>query len=216
MHFLEKFFFPPLQECSLCQMPIEEEIDIGLCPSCQSTLRWLEGNATEQQLLGGQQSLFSYEDQGKELILNYKYRFQPSLAGLFASWWVEKKQHIFQGSENPLITYVPMTLRREKERGFHSSQHLAKALAQQTSIPIIHALVKTKQPPEQHHLTREQRWAALAGVYMASTKTDVKGRDILLIDDVYTTGATLYYCAQALLTAGANQIFALTVAKTPA
>jgi competence protein ComFC len=213
IHWLSKIIFPPLQECSLCHGKIAEEIDIGLCPKCQAQLQFLpEGpgpNAKNEH-----RALFAYEGQGKELVLNYKYRFQPSLAGVFADLWLEQGMHLYPWQSEPIITYVPMTLRREKERGFHSSLCLAEALSKRSKIPMVHALVKRKQPPEQHHLNKEERWQTLDGVYGLKKSADLANREVLLIDDVYTTGATLHYCAEALKAAGVKSIYALTVAKT--
>ena len=213
IHWLSKIIFPPLQECSLCHGEIAEEIDIGLCPKCQAQLQTLK-KGTVPFFEMGHRALFAYEGAGKELVLNYKYRFQPSLAEVFADMWVEQGMHLFPCQSEPVIAYVPMTLRREKERGFHSSLCLAEALSKRSQIPLVHALVKQKQPPEQHHLNKEERWQALQGVYGLQKNMDISDRSVLLIDDVYTTGATLHYCTEALKTAGAKMICTLTVAKT--
>jgi len=213
IHWLSKIIFPPLQECSLCHGEITEEIDIGLCPKCQAQLHFLP-EGTVPSAKNEHRALFAYEGQGKELVLNYKYRFQPSLAGFFADLWVEQGMHMFPWQSEPILAYVPMTLRREKERGFHSSLCLAEALSMRSKIPLVHALVKRKQPPEQHHLNKEERWQTLEGVYGLQKSVDLANREVLLIDDVYTTGATLHYCAEALKATGVKGVHTLTVAKT--
>lgn len=213
IHWLSRIIFPPLQECSLCHGEIEQEIDIGLCPKCQAQLNYF-ALGSDPSVKKEHRALFAYEGQGKELVLNYKYRFQPSLAEVFADMWIKQEMHLFPWQSQPVLAYVPMTLRREKERGFNSSLCLAEALSKRSQIPLTHALIKQKQPPEQHHLNKEERWQALQGVYALQKKVDISGRTVLLLDDVYTTGATLHYCSEALKTAGVREVYALTVAKT--
>ena len=213
IHWLSKIIFPPLQECSLCHGEIVEEIDIGLCPNCRAHLNYFKVG-TVPTLKNEHRALFAYEGQGKELVLNYKYRFQPSLAEVFAEMWIKQEMHRFPWQSEPVLAYVPMTLRREKERGFNSSLCLAEALSTRSKIPLVHALVKRKQPPEQHHLNKEERWQALQGVYALHKNLDISGCAVLLLDDVYTTGATLHYCTEALKSAGVGEVYTLTVAKT--
>ncbi|HZW48848.1 MAG TPA: ComF family protein, partial [Bacillota bacterium] len=112
------------------------------------------------------------------------------------------------------LTWVPMTRSRLRERGYNPALLLAEALSAVNGYLLQDTLVKTSQPPDQHDLNREQRWQVLEGIYQPYSHLKANGQIYLLVDDVYTTGATLHFCATALKQAGAKDVFCLTAGLT--
>ncbi|MEO8398020.1 MAG: ComF family protein [Chloroflexota bacterium] len=108
-----------------------------------------------------------------------------------------------------LIVPVPLYASRQRERGYNQSQQLGDYMAQVLGIPCDpSALLRWRDTPPQVGLNREQRQANMQGAFRASTSLS---GSVLLIDDVFTTGATLQACALAAHDAGASAIYALTV-----
>lgn len=218
----EEWLFPYLQKCSLCGDDIEDRLDYGLCSYCRAQLdfcplyeEYFPLKDSAAALLAGRRSDFLYDRKGKDLIINYKFFFQPSLAEVFAQSIVNKKRHLWPESKNPGLAYVPATLQREKERGFDSTKHLAEKISEYSGLPLLDLLVKTKQPEDQHHLTLNERWQALENIYAYRPDAVKHDGDIIIVDDIYTTGATIHHCALALKQAGYKKIYSLCVAHTP-
>lgn len=112
----------------------------------------------------------------------------------------------------PLVIPAPMHARRKRQRGNNQAELLSKALARMLALPHSNALFKSRNTPQQALLSHEERIENLQG--SVSTNVDLSGRDILLIDDVYTTGATMHACADVLTKAGARAVYVLTYAAT--
>jgi ComF family protein len=107
------------------------------------------------------------------------------------------------------IIPVPLHTSRERERGYNQSQQLGAYMAQVLGIPCDpSALLRWRDTPPQVGLNREQRQANVRGAFRATTALN---GSVLLIDDVFTTGATLQDCARAAYEAGATTVFGMTV-----
>ena len=118
------------------------------------------------------------------------------------------------GISADIVTYVPTTAKKLKERRYNQSAEMAKEFAKLTNLVCLDLLDKTKDTIEQKELTRSERLKNLIGSIVTKDKWQVKGKDILVIDDVFTTGGTMDACAKALKRAGANKVYGLTVCKT--
>ncbi|GAC1413046.1 MAG: hypothetical protein NVSMB57_08550 [Actinomycetota bacterium] len=111
----------------------------------------------------------------------------------------------------PAITFVPATRRSVRERGFNQSETLARAVARLTGARLVKALAKSRDNEDLASLGRESRRSALAGAFRAKASLS---EPVLLIDDIFTTGATADACASALKEAGAPSVGVLTFART--
>lgn len=110
------------------------------------------------------------------------------------------------------VCYVPMTQSAQTDRGYNQSQLLAKALSERLELPLIDALTKEKETAEQKSLTRRERTKNLANCFKADKKS-VKGKTLIVADDVLTTGATADAVAAALLKADAKAVYFAAVAS---
>jgi len=112
------------------------------------------------------------------------------------------------------VVPVPLHPERQRERGFNQAELLAREVAARLGLPLEPRAVERRKPrPPKLKLSRHERWQAARGAYAAAPGRRFDNRRVLLVDDVFTTGATLDACAQALHEAGAAHVIALTVAR---
>jgi ComF family protein len=155
-----------------------------------------------------------YEGQLARLIQLYKYGGERALARVLASLLHEllEANGLAQAIEG--ITFVPMSRKRQRERGFNQAELLARRLGQLTRKPVFSALRKVQETKPQEALSRAERLQNLKGAFAPHGQAHYES--VLLVDDVYTTGATAWECAQALKEASYKRVYVLTVARTPA
>lgn len=155
-------------------------------------------------------SVFSYEGAIKNVILQMKFahqgRYAKSLAAYLA-FMVRKHDIKFD-----IVCYAPMTKKSKRERGYNQSELLAKYLCEllDKNECLVDAVIKIKTTERQENLSKTERKTNLIGAYKINA--DVKGKSVLVIDDVKTTGSTLNECAKVLKRGGAACVTCLTVA----
>ena len=121
--------------------------------------------------------------------------------------------HYFDGID--LLVPVPLTMKRQRQRGYNQSEMLARGISSVTHLPVAaKALKRQAFHRSQTHLSRHERQENVNGIFVAADAETLKGRHVLLIDDVCTTGATLTACAQALAPIEDIRISVLTLAFT--
>jgi ComF family protein len=112
------------------------------------------------------------------------------------------------------VVPVPLDRGRLRERGYNQADLIARPLARLLGVPFrSYLLVRTRPRPNQLRLTRRERWETVRGAYATQETAQVDKLRVLLVDDVFTTGATLDACSRALRRAGAARIACLTVAR---
>jgi len=120
----------------------------------------------------------------------------------------------FSGVEFDAVVPVPLHPSRQRERGYNQAELIARPLAKRLSIEMAtYLLVRTRPRPAKSILTLKERWESVRGAYETRTGAKVDKLRILLVDDVFTTGATLDACARALRQAGAASVHGVTVAR---
>lgn len=152
--------------------------------------------------------------QVRALVHAFKYAGHTYLAE-FLGQWLEQQWAVYpELAEAQLLVAVPLHRRKLKSRGYNQSELLARELGQKCRLPVdSHALVRVRNTPSQTGFGREGRLKNMSGAFACVDPGTVKGKIILLIDDVATTGATLEGCAQALKAAGAKKVMAYTLAR---
>ncbi len=109
---------------------------------------------------------------------------------------------------------VPLSRRRETERGYNQAALLGRAVASAAEVDLRRRLlVKVQERPPQSELSAARRRLNAVGAYRASLPSSLKGKHLLLVDDIMTTGATAEACSRALLRAGAGSVDVLTVSR---
>jgi ComF family protein len=113
-----------------------------------------------------------------------------------------------------VVVPVPAHSARLRERGYNHAELIARPLARRLGIPFrSYLLVRTQPRPDKLRLTVRERWRTVRSAYATRAGTRVDKLRVLLVDDVFTTGATLDACSRALRGAGASEVVALTVAR---
>lgn len=161
-------------------------------------------------------TLMRYEGSGKEAILKLKNDKQLG----FAEYSAQKLAKIIASkswfSDIDIITAVPMHITKIRTRGYNQAQKIAHYLAKDLHLQENYKLIcRTSDTAEQHSLKAKERKEFANRVFYPSTKhIDVKGKNILLCDDIYTTGSTLNSCAKILKEQGAQKVYCAAIATT--
>ena len=114
-----------------------------------------------------------------------------------------------------ILTYVPVSRLRQMQRGYDQVELICSALAREWNITPVRCLEKARNTPPQSEIKDPaRRRANVLGAYRCPCPGEIKGKRVLLLDDVITTGATVSECSRVLLTAGATQVLCASVAVT--
>ncbi len=208
---LYELLYPP--KCPFCGRVLEKWEE-GLCALCGETLPRTSPQETRE--VEGCDACLSplwYRDGAVEAVRRYKFRgargHAAVLGGLMAECLAERWHEPVD-----LVTWAPLSARRRRERGYDQAELLARRVGELTGIPALPALEKTRQTETQSRIEDEaERRANVAGAYRALPDADVRGKRIVLVDDIVTSGATLAECAACLRAAGAGSVAALTLAR---
>jgi ComF family protein len=158
-------------------------------------------------------ALGAYEGSLQEAIHRWKYHGKTILTPFFAKW-MEEGLHRYWGSNIfDLLIPVPLHTERLRERGFNQALLLVRELSHRTGIPYRkRALQKVRPTIPQVNLSGVEREKGVKGSFHTIGKEELEGKSILLVDDVYTTGATVNECSKVLLAGGAERVDVLTLA----
>ena len=155
---------------------------------------------------------FRYEDIVRKSILQLKFHGKRGYAGPLSFYMAQAAGEVFADIHFDIVTSVPLTRVKERERGYNQAALLAKETARRMGAPYAALLQKVKSNEQQHNLPAHLRWRNVQGVYAVRPGSSLQGKRVLLCDDVVTTGATLGQCASVLLASGAAQVNGLVVA----
>jgi ComF family protein len=172
---------------------------MALCPRCRRITRHVD----RARAIG------EYDGALRAVIHALKYDGRRSLAAPLAARMRERSDGLLEGVD--MAVPVPLHWRREWERGFNQAEALAMAIG----VPVSRALRRVRATRSQTELPSSQRHRNVRHAFALTGAAAVRGRIVLLVDDVSTTGATLADCARVLKAAGAREVRALTAAKVP-
>ena len=214
--------------CSCCGAPMKSARAATFCADCR------DNRYHAAPPFDAARSVYDYTGAIRPAIHRLKYSGKTALAKPLAQLLIEflrtSSTRCVAYDEIDLIVPVPLHRFRKWQRGFNQSELLAREIGREFQIPSCEVLRRTRFTPPQVELSREERQQNVQGAFalrdndlrsnalhsnaLRDTKTKIEGATILLIDDVYTTGATLKECAQVLKTAGAKRVFVLTLARS--
>ena len=150
------------------------------------------------------------------LIHQFKLLRRPELGTDLASLCAERfrNEHRFRELVSPLLIPIPLHGSRLRSRGFNQALELSRPLAKELTIPHLEALKRVRPTERQATLTRKQRLKNLNRAFQVrSSAKELEEKDLILIDDVFTTGSTVHECARALLPSKPRSISVLTVLR---
>lgn len=169
-------------------------------------------------------SAVRYEGIGRETVHAFKFHRRPQLAQPMGEAMAEVLLRALNADEGLLpegwmrpdfLLPIPLHKRTQRERGYNQAALLARAVGERTGFPVAeNLLAQVREMKPQASLGEKERWENVKGAFAVTDKEVVKGRIIVLVDDVMTTGATLDEGARVLKGAGAARVYCLTFART--
>lgn len=212
MGFVLDLLFPP--KCVFCGKVLDSG-ESGFCRRCQRELPWLTDG--EAELTGEFFSLCAaplrYQDKVRDSIHRYKFKGRRGYHKVYGKL-VAQCVHDHLDGRYDLITWVPLSDRRKRERGYDQAFLLASAAALELGDVAVETLRKERNTDPQSGITEDaQRRANVLGAYTPVDPELVAGKRVLLIDDVVTTGSTLSECARTLRTMGAADVVCAALAR---
>ena len=153
-----------------------------------------------------------YDKDGYRIAIKVlKFLGRKYVAGHMGRWMAEVVKNEPRFWPIDLIIPVPASLGSVTQRGFNQTERLARHIARHLKLPMNgNLLLRVKETPAQRELTREEREKNLLCAFKVSDPQRIKGKKILLVDDVYTTGSTARECTRSLLRAGAERVCVIT------
>jgi ComF family protein len=190
--------------CFVCGEPFEGELlEFSVCGNCRGR-KWFVSQA---------RAAYRAEGEVREAIHGFKYNQQFYRLKNLSAWLLAGYERFYRGERIDALVPVPLHGLRRRERGFNQAAELANGLRKITGLPIWDILRRVRKTHTQANLRRSERLRNQLRAYELKGGFDVRGKRLLIIDDVFTTGATINACAQVLQRAGAARVDALTVAR---
>ena len=220
---LSRIFFP--ERCDRCGRIIP--LAHNFCPHCEENVIAISENfchkcgyekdscfcgSEHNPSLAHVAAVYMYSGDIRERIHAMKFRGRLHFISPFAKDMANRVRRVYADVNFDGVCFTPMTKKAEKERGYNQSRLLAKGIAYNLCIPVNDCLEKVKSTEKQHTLTGQERKANLKGSVSVRTSAEVEGKVLLLCDDIKTTGATLGECADALMKAGAKDVYCICIA----
>lgn len=201
--------YPP--KCMLCGRLLRDS-EAVLCGRCGHELP--EWDNAPRRVPGYERcaAAFVYEEPIRGSILRFKFHGMQTYAVQFARWMAVRVRGELRTSFD-FVTWTPCSRRRRWSRGFDQAELLAKALARELDLEARPTLEKFRhRPPQSKTKTAAKRRANVQGAYRLLPGADVRGRTVLVVDDILTTGATLGECGRILRQAGVKDLYAAVIA----
>ena len=203
LHWLSGWLFP--EKCILCGKILERD-ELDLCGKCRIDAPECPISKIKYPFIDQWTGLWYYEKDVRYSLLRYKFHNRRNYAAGYARLLAMKLMKE-ERLDFDVLTWIPISEKRLRKRGFDQVQLLAERLAFELQIEAIPTLVKIRDNPKQSGIAGQaQRRANVLGAYQAAQPALFAGKRVLLLDDIITTGATASECARVLLTAGASEV----------
>lgn len=201
---LLQLLFPP--KCIFCQTILEKE-ETDLCHNCRISIQEHGTGKRNIQFIAKWTALWYYNGDIRQSIHRYKFYHYQSYSKAYGRFLA---MHLLQSGlleGTDFLTWTPTSFLRRISRGYDQSKEIALEASKHLNIPAVCTLVKHRHTPPQSTIKgMAQRRANILGAYHVSRAADIRGKRILLIDDILTTGCTATECAKTLSLAGAKEI----------
>ena len=208
-HFLMELLFPP--KCVLCR-EILKNGEIDLCKGCRMDAPEYPNRKIKLQFLDSFAAVWYYEGSVRSSLLRYKFYSARSYSVSYGRILAMKLLREYPEGFD-ILTWVPVSRLRKLRRGYDQVELLAKAVGTELGVTPVSTLKKIRNNrPQSHIKDPAARKANVLGAYQLKPDADVKGKRVLLLDDILTTGATAGECGRVLLSAGAKEVHCAAVA----
>ena len=234
LNFVLDFIYPENISCILCDKPIKKVNTYSLCKDCFKELNFIQDgcikcgkpiiyHSLEKLDLCGCSYCFNksfyfdkaiscieYSDISKSMILGFKYKNKTYMAKYISNIMKEKLD--LENIKFDYITFVPLHKKRMRKRGFNQSEKIAKELGKMIDIPILDCIYRKSNTNRLYNLNRKERKIELKNAFLVKENINyANGKNILLIDDIFTTGSTVNEISKLLKLNNVNKIFVMTL-----
>ncbi len=208
INYILNVLFP--KECLGCGMP-----DTLVCENCLSKIEDYDGERVNPQTVNKVLICASYKNNLiKKLVHFYKYKYISDLCFPLSKLMIRKYENEIDKVSNPIVVCAPLSKKRFNLRCYNQAKLLASEFSKYFNYEFFpNLIIKTRHTTQQAKLNREQRLINLKNSFALSNDKIVSGRNIIIIDDIYTTGATVNEIAQTLKNNNAGEIWGLVIAK---
>ena len=200
---LIRLLFPP--KCTLCKTVLPDN-QTDLCHSCRKDAPVFSKAKFKLSFIARWTAVWYYKDNVRGSILRYKFYNARHYADVYGRFLAMKLQ-TDRMDDYDVLTWVPVGFLRRLRRGYDQVELLANAVATETGRQAIPTLKKVRNTPPQSHIRdAAKRRANVLNAYRVTDGQAVRGKRVLLLDDILTTGATASECAKMLISAGAQEV----------
>ncbi len=201
------------RNCEICGRPVDREARY-ICADCLNRIPFVRPEDGMYEI-DDAASAVRFECETREMINGYKFRSHIWLKNDFVDWMEAAARAKFDVAAIDAVVAIPTTLGHKLNRGYNQSAMMAEALAKRLERKFLaRAVTRIGHPKRQSSLSEEERRENVKGTFAVREPSLVRGRTILLVDDIMTTGATLSECAKTLKAAGAWRVWCLTLARS--
>jgi len=209
--YILNLIYPPV--CGFCGEICKE----SLCKKCEIKIKEYEINSirkVKDKYFDEICCVFKYENDIRDTIIKYKFQNKAYLYKTFSKIILKNEKICGFFKKYDIIIPVPISKKRKQKRGYNQSSIIAKEIAIFTHLKSeTKCLIKQKNTIEQSKLDKKQRKRNVQDAYKIINKEKLFNKNILLLDDIYTTGSTVNECAKILKESRANRIGVITIAK---
>ena len=201
--------FPP--KCVLCKDVLSKE-ETDFCHNCRQSAPEFGKSNLRFSFVAGWTAVWYYRDTVRGSVLRYKFSGRRCYAPTYGQVLAMKlqKEHM---ADFDILTWVPIAPLRRLRRGYDQVELLAESVGQELNIQPVKTLQKIRNTPPQSRIRdAARRRANVLAAYRAVDPESFRGKRVLLLDDIITTGATVSECARVLLTAGAKEVYCAAMA----
>ena len=207
------------KRCAVCNKTVPRGIYV--CKECMPTLKFAEnlcmncGNAKNEcacrhtvYRFKASVSPLLFNDASKAIIANFKFADNSDIADFLAEKMAESVNNHYKDVNFDYVAFVPATAKRKFSKGYNQSEILAQKISKAIDVPLSRSLIKLYGGKQQHSLNRSGRFSNVKNLF--ECKGNLDAENVLLVDDIKTTGATLNECTRALMYAGVKNVYCIT------
>ncbi len=209
--------YPP--KCIFCQQLLGHDVGAHICDLCYSKLPFMKMEVmpafpqAEDNYCNGVVSVFEYAGLVKESLIRFKFYNEPGYYKTYGGLIADKLDKLSNINDYQLVMSVPLHKQREYSRGYNQAYLISRELSRKIKLRESSGIFKrTRYTESQSLLDRHKRAQNVKGAFTVTKPGKIKGKTILLVDDILTTGSTIEECSRVLKEAGATRVIAVVVA----
>ena len=230
---LKDAIFPDNYTCIICNDELNEDLRYGICDKCNKSIQYIDDRAcvkcgaklladstvctdckNNERIIERNYSVVVYDGKMRKLIHDFKYSNKRYLKKFLGAMLYDKYREVVEEFRPDIIVAVPLHKDRLRDRGYNQTELLLSMFAGDKEKIVLGNLVRVKDTPHLASMTKEMRRDKIKNSFAVVDEQVFKNKKVMIIDDVYTSGATIDECARVLYKSGAKVVCSLTLANS--